>query len=673
MIQGQIALRDEDRFDLALRLKTAIWLFDIDNAKIINANEAACKLWQVGSVHELVSRDLSKDMSSSVGRRLKQYQTDFEERDATFNEVWTLYPNGVPTSVLVNFTGYRLLNGRMAMQCEVVAQTDDQPENLRSVEALLHIDVYITLFPFEGPPLYMNPAARSSAFDARTQFSSVFADSDDHTLFMFEIDRKGEHRMVCEVNTTKGRKWFDLSVKSCLDAVTGDPALLATAIDVSELKTARDTARYLAERDQLTGCYNRSYILDQYSDLKKDEAEPCILLYFDVDRFKLINDSLGHETGDKVLKEIVRRTRQVIRDQDVLVRLGGDEFVILFHSIEHIETLMPVIERLKEVLSEPLRSDNSKVQVSVSIGLAKFDPSQVDFETALHQADTALYASKQNGRNQFTVFNDKMGAVAEARDRLEVELGRAIEEHEFVLYYQPRHDVTSGRIVSAEALVRWQHPTKGLVPPNEFIPICEETGMIEELGLDVFEMGYRQAVSWSKAGLDISVSINISPRQFQDDRIFDKLAEYATRNDYPNGKIELEITENVLIGDQIHIVQKLEKITSLGYKISIDDFGTGYSNLAYISRFPLHFLKIDRSFVKQLPDSGPIIDLIITLAKQIGATVVAEGAESEDEILWLKKHACDQIQGYYFCRPLPIREFEKYLEDHGCITKIPNG
>lgn len=656
-MQSQISLQHEDPFDLARRLSTAIWLFDIDNSKIISANAAACKLWQAESEHELTSRDLSKGMSSSVERRLKQYQKDFIDRDATFSELWTLYPDDEPTSVLVSYSGYELPSGSMAMQCEVLAQNNDQPENLRSAEALLHTDVFITLFSFDGPPLYMNPAARNSAFNASTKFSSIFVNTEDYDLLAFEVDRKGEYRTVCKVNTTSGTKWLDLSVKSCLDAVTGQPALLATAIDVTELKIARDRARYLAERDQLTGCYNRSYILEQFTDLGKRRADSCVLLYFDVDRFKLINDTFGHETGDRVLKEIVKRTQDIIRQEDILVRLGGDEFVILFHSITEMSELEPVIDRLRQALNSPLTTNFSKIQFSVSLGLSKFNPQKVDFETALHQADTALYVSKQNGRNRYTVFNQEMGAIAKARDQLELELRHAIENNEFILHFQPKFDLKTKRVVSAEALVRWQHPVRGLTFPNEFISVCEETRMIEELGLSVLEMGYQQVTQWAKSGFDMGLSINISPRQFQDERIFDALIEYSNREDFPRDRLELEITENVLIGDQDTIIEKLKLIASLGYKIAIDDFGTGYSNLSYISRFPLHYLKIDRSFIEQLPESGPVVDLIITLAKQIGATVVAEGVEKEEELTWLEEHYCDQIQGYYINKPMPIDAF----------------
>ena len=281
-------------FSLALRLQAAIWVYDIDKSRIVYANDAACALWQAKNAEDLGSRDLAADMSSTVAKRLKQYQADFIERDATFNEMWTLYPNGKPESVMVFFRGFRLPDGRTAMLCEAVGRADDKPENLRSAEALLHTDVMITLYEMDGPPLYMNPAARNASTRVLQNISDSFIDKDDYREMIEQMEITGEHRMIANVKTGTGPRWYDISAKQCSDAVTGDPAILVTAIDVSELKNARDKASYLADRDQLTGCYNRSYLLRHMALLEKQKSQKCALLYFDVDHFKQINDNLGH-------------------------------------------------------------------------------------------------------------------------------------------------------------------------------------------------------------------------------------------------------------------------------------------------------------------------------------------------------------------------------------------
>ncbi|WP_299679820.1 bifunctional diguanylate cyclase/phosphodiesterase [uncultured Roseobacter sp.] len=643
------------------RLKTAVWVYDVDHACILYANASACELWQAESEEELRNRDLASDMSPTVSKRLKQYQHDFIERDATFSEMWTLYPNGRPTSVMVVYSGYPLADGRMAMQCEVVGGAEDEPDNLRSAEALLHTDVMIALHDASGPPVYLNPAARNTATHAMQTIAEKFVDPADYERLLHELEASGEHRMVSKVNTDAGPRWHDLTVKHCSDAVTGNPAILVTAIDVSELKIARDKARYLADRDQLTGCYNRSYLQQYMATLGHYQRRRCALLCFDVDKFKQVNDRLGHEMGDVVLKEIAARVSMSIRRNDTFVRLGGDEFVVVFEDIPSEAELTAKLKALLDLIAEPITHDATRVSATVSMGVATFVPDATHFTAIMREADIALYTSKQAGRNRVTFFNAEMGALAKARDLVEMELKRAIENREFILHFQPRMCLETSRVVSVEALVRWQHPKRGLIMPAEFISICEETGMIEDLGQLILEMACMTAISWHQSGKDIEISLNISPRQFEDNRLLASLKTFSRHPDFPPGKIELEITENVLIGDHDLIAKRLETISRMGYRIAIDDFGTGYSNLSYISRFPLNCLKIDQSFIAQLPKSGPIISLILTLAEQIDATIVAEGVETSQHLEWLRNHKCDQAQGYYLSRPVEVREIDAVI------------
>ncbi len=647
----------DESFGIVRPLRTPIWVYDIDTSRIAFANDSACKLWQAADEAELRCRDLGRDMSAMVRKRLKQYQFDFIERDASFNELWTLYPNGSPVSVMVVYTGIRFADGRMGMHCEVVDHRDNTPENLRSSEALLHTDVMITLYSIDGSMLYMNPAARNAAMSSQNTFSDIFLNRDEYREVMQAMLECGEYRIVARVCTGAGARWHDISVKRCNDAVTGQPAALVTAIDVTELKIARDKARYLADRDQLTGCYNRSYLLSHIEALSNSQANKCALLYFDVDKFKQINDGLGHEMGDVVLKQLAARARRMIRGDDMIARLGGDEFVLLLHDIGDLDGLKERVSQVREAFSESIHHAATHVTVTVSAGVSIFEPQDADFNAALSNADIALYVSKQNGRDQVTYFDESIGTAVKERRRIEAEIKRGIENNEFTMHYQPRMDLPTKSIVSAEALVRWNHPEYGLTLPDRFIPICEETGMIEALGQWILEAGCQQAIAWANQGFDIEVSINISPRQFQNDELLFALRHYAKKPGFPKNKIELEITENVLIGDHETIAQKLQEIVALGYRIAIDDFGTGYSNLSYISRFPLDCIKIDKSFISGLPETGPIIRLILTLAKQIGAVAVAEGVETQDEYDWLVDSGCDQIQGYYLSRPMPVDGF----------------
>ncbi len=656
-------------FGLAHDLKTPLWVYDIDQSVILHANEAACRLWQAATEAELKARDMSKDMSATVSARLKQYQEDFQH-GAVFNEMWTLYPNGEPTSVMVFYRGFRLPDGRMAMLCEAVAEVGDTPENLRSMEALLHTDVMISLYTRDGHPVYTNPAARKAIGEHELALRELFVSSQDYDHLLFELDRQGEFSLVSKIFTASGLRWHNLSTKLCSDAATGEPAILVTSNDVTELKNARDKATYLADRDHLTGCFNRSFLQHRMEELSRFRPSPCALVYFDVDRFKQINDRHGHEAGDVVLKKIVSLARANIGTTDLLARLGGDEFVILLEDLPDEAVFISKMEELQRTLSKPIDYGAARINTTVSFGVSFFTPGEKSFTDVLREADIALYASKSEGRNRLTVFSESLGEAARQRDEIEIELKAAVENREFVLFFQPRVDLTLGRVVSVEALVRWQHPRRGLIYPDVFIPICEETGIIEDLGRLVLEEGCRQAFEWQKAGLDIDMSLNVSPRQFDDQRLMATLQKFAATPGFPTHKIELEITENVLIGDHERIARKLEQITELGYRIAIDDFGMGYSNLSYISRFPLECIKIDRSFISQLPHSGPVIRLILTLAQQIGAITVAEGVERAEEVEWLSSQACDQVQGYYFSRPKPLDQLMDVIQElngHGDI------
>ncbi len=307
---------------------------------------------------------------------------------------------------------------------------------------------------------------------------------------MFELDRAGEHRMITQIKTVSDAHWFDLSAKYCSDAVTGQPAVLLTAIDVSELKIARDQARYLADRDQLTQCYNRAFMQRHVEEeLVGHGLSHCLLLYFDVDRFKQVNDTFGHETGDKVLQELALRAQKAIGPENYVARLGGDEFVLLLEDDVGQDHAIQKANGVFDKLSGPILCGSTSVQVNVSMGVAGFEPGKTDFETVLRQADIALYHSKREGRNKCTFYDSEMGKAAHSCACLETEIQDALKRHEFVLHYQPKVDLRSGKVVSMEGLVRWNHPKHGVVAPDRFIPICEETGLIEDLGQQVLKWG----------------------------------------------------------------------------------------------------------------------------------------------------------------------------------------
>lgn len=646
------------------RLKTPVWVFDIDNSRVVWANLAALEVWSAKTLAELEARDLRKDMSVSVAKRLKQYQGDFEKSDASFSELWTLYPNGKPCTLRVNYSGVRLTNGRMAMFCEGLEQYSESPETLRSAEALLHATVMISLYGPDGHALYRNPAARADINSAYETLASRFVDEADHYKIRSALSRCGEGRLIARVRSLDGIRWHEITARECRDAVTGSPAILISEVDVSHLKETEEKARFLAHHDGLTGLLNRTYVQSEFQtllDAAKVRGEQIGLLFVDLDRFKNINDSLGHAVGDELLIETARRLQNAVRETDIVARVGGDEFLILLNGAGDRECLDTLAQGIREELSQPVLIDDCELQVTPSIGISMFPDDGQDIEALMKSADLALYEAKDSGRNCHRYFSTALKERAETKLETELSLRRALEQDEFELFYQPRVAIANNRIVGAEALVRWRHGAKGLIGPDEFISVCEETGLIEPLGAWVLETAARQQKAWQDRGYDIDVSVNLSPRQFENNALLPLIRRIMAETGCNPEHIELEITESMLMGSDKDITKTLWDLSNLGFSISIDDFGTGYSNLSYIQRYPVNSLKIDRSFIADLDHNSAITKLIISMCNLINTEVVAEGVETEEQLDWLRKNNCHEYQGFLFSRPITFDEFERLL------------
>lgn len=644
-----------DPFRLARRLSTAVWVYDTDCQRIAFANEAACEIWRADDEASLKARDLSQGMSKTVENRLRQYQSDFLERDARFVETWTLHPNDTPVTVDVVYTGFQMPDGRMAMMCEALGAATETPENLRSAEALLHTDVVIALFTSNGESLYQNPAARNIFSSANARFRDIFADASDFAELQRGWQTDGEVRSVTRIRTATGELWFDLVIKQCLDAVTGAPALSVTGFDVTELKNTRDKAHYLAARDQLTGCYNRFFIQNRIAEIKESTRETdYAILFLDIDQFKAVNDTFGHEAGDAVLRTVAERLHNEVCAGDIVARMGGDEFVILLRRVASESALVQRLADIHSRLSQPIEFGGVQLDVTNSMGSTLVARgSDQCWSEIFKQADLALYHSKRAGRDQYTIYDESIGAGAIERNWLEAEILRAIQTEAFCLHYQPRIDLKTNKVVCLEALLRWKHPERGYISPGTFIPVCEDMGVIDQVGIQVFEAACRQLAIWHRMDFDVRLAINVSPKQFQHEDFIDLCTQTAADPDVPISKVELEITETSLVGDDDQVAERICRINDLGFKIALDDFGTGYSNLAHISRFAVDCIKIDTSFTAQLPESGPLIRLIFALANQIDASIVAEGVETIEQLDWLSDQGCDQVQGFLFSKAVP--------------------
>ena len=641
-----------------------VWIFDIDLRRVHWANNAALQVWNSPLLDELCGRDMGADMSESVARRLAQYQQDFISHGASFNEQWTLYPAGRPVSLTVNFGAHRLADGRMAMLCEARPAAAEEPESLRSVEALLHTAVMISLYGQDGRPLYRNPAARASVRDLDERLEDRVVDPFALAALMAQLGPAGLATQTLAVHTAQGDRWHELSARRCRDAVTGQDALLISEADVSAIKRTEARAQFLARHDSLTGLPNRTNVMQGFNDavvqIGRDGHEAA-LLFIDLDHFKDVNDTLGHAAGDALLVAVAKRLRGAVREGDLVARLGGDEFLILMVSPDIRPEINRVRERIMRAIVEPVQVHGHEVRVTPSMGVSLFPRDGDDIETLLRNADLAMYTAKERGRNEIAFYEPVMSQAVQTRTALEAELRHALEREEFEVFYQPIVDAASSRIVGAEALVRWRHPQRGLVGPDVFISVCESTGLIRPLGAFVFGAAAHQQVAWARAGHNLRVSVNLSARQLQQSDLMPELQRELAKAGAEPSALQVEITESMLLGQDAAMMNLLHAIKATGMHIALDDFGTGYSNLAYLQRYPIQTLKIDKSFIQGIDANRPLAEMIVSMARLMKLNVVAEGVETEEQLAWVRSQGIAQCQGYLFARPLPPAAFTRLL------------
>jgi diguanylate cyclase (GGDEF)-like protein/PAS domain S-box-containing protein len=450
-----------------------------------------------------------------------------------------------------------------------------------------------------------------------------------------------------------------------------------TVVDITERKQHEAKLEHLASHDSLTGLPNRSLLrdrIDQAIVKARRDGNMVAVVFVDLDHFKLINDSLGHHVGDRLLLEVAARLATCVRSQDSVARQGGDEFVLVLTEQHGDDETLAIVNRLLEVISQPWMNDGQEYGLSCSIGISCYPQDGEDPDTLLRCADAAMYKSKGSGRSTYHFYTPELNDAISERLELENSLRHALERDEFRVYYQPRIDTSSGCIVGAEALIRWDCPGKGLVPPDSFISIAEETGLIVPIGQWILQEACRQNSAWQRAGLPpISVSVNLSPIQFRHAGLVNAVAIALQQANLAPPYLELELTESFVMHDAERINVAMQSLKSLGVNISVDDFGTGYSSLSYLKRFPVDRLKVDKSFVRDIdtdPDDAAIVRAIITLGHALGLKVVAEGVETRAHHDFLKKHGCDELQGYYFSRPIPAFKMEALLRGMPACTPL---
>ena len=451
----------------------------------------------------------------------------------------------------------------------------------------------------------------------------------------------------------------------------GEPVkVIGTVQDVTERVRDQEQLRFLAHHDVLTELPNRVLLMDRLALAisRADRHNEMMAVFFmDLDRFKNINDTYGHNIGDKFLRVVAKCINEEIRDTDTVARFGGDEFAVILEDVHHIEGVAHIAEKLLKTLARPYKIDQREFFVTTSIGISIFPDDAADAQSLLKNADAAMYRAKELGRNNYQFYSKDLSTIALERLTLENDLRHALENEEFLLHYQPQIDLKTRQVIAVEALVRWQHPKLGLVSPAKFIPVAEETGLIVPIGEWVLRTACTQVHTWQKAGMAVPVSVNLSGRQFVDGSLASMIANTVDEIGLSPSLLELEITEGVVMHNPQTATRTLELMNDYGMRIAIDDFGTGYSSLSNLKRYPIDTLKIDQSFVRDIttdPNDASIVLAIIAMAHSMGMVVVAEGVETEEQLAFLEQHRCDCVQGFLFSRPLPADQAEAFLKQN---------
>ncbi len=591
-----------------------------------------------------------------------------------------------------SFVDLYRLNLRLMQQAEALADKTHQLEQanheltaltneLRASEALTNVisetslDAMIVVDE-KGTILKVNPAVTAMfQYDAEEllgrSIRMLFADSQPQSFIDNLWDRNPMHDYARRYEVTAARKDGTVmfaEIQAGMRYVQNKSIAAITIHDMTSAKEAEALITHMAYHDWLTKLPNRRSYNDRLNACiaeSKQGGRMFAMLYLDMDRFKYINDSLGHLVGDQLLQMIGERLSASVREGDYVARVGGDEFNILLPDTNR-EAAIELAENVLEQFRAPFSVDQYELYVTTSIGMSIFPYDGEDSQILLKNADAALYRAKEQGKNKLKIFHSGMNLHSYRAFVLQNDLYKAVERDELRLHYQPRIDLSTGRIDSAEALIRWEHPNWGLVMPGEFIPLAEESGLIVEIGMWVLQEALRQISAWDATGLTpIRAAINFSAQQFLQKELVERIdAAIATAGVEPK-RLEIEITESMLMHNQDAVTHILGQLRKRGISISIDDFGTGYSSLSYLRRYPLDTLKIDRSFVRDIssksPDSIALIASIIKLAKSLKMDVVAEGVETEEQLEALRQEQCSVIQGYLFCPPVPPAEFEVFL------------
>ncbi|MDF1880955.1 bifunctional diguanylate cyclase/phosphodiesterase [Sulfurimonas sp. MAG313] len=468
----------------------------------------------------------------------------------------------------------------------------------------------------------------------------------------------------------KFQNFFQL-ISDFYDEKDKERRLLENALEINSLEVneANDKLQKMAFYDSLTGLTNRKLFEEELkltlNQLQRNKRN-IALLFFDLDNFKTVNDTLGHDIGDSLLIKIGGMIQKRIRSCDTLARWGGDEFVLLLDELHQIEDCSLIVENIQKAFKYPIKVKGHELQVSFSIGINVYEEGQSSSEM-IKNADMAMYKAKENGKNSYAFYTSEIGKKVLSSVKMNTALLKAIENHEFIVMYQPQIEISTGKIVGAEALVRWMHPEDGLIAPNDFIPISEEKGHIIEIGKQVLEQACYDMKEWVTKGYGLkTMAVNLSVKQIRQKEFIEMVKDILVKTKLDSSYLEFEVTETIVMKEYEHTFHTLDTLRDLGITLSIDDFGTGYSSLSYLKKLPIDKIKIDKSFIDDISDDEndvAITKAIIAMSHSLGLNVLAEGVEEESQLKILKELKCEKYQGYYFSRPVPADEFEALLKE----------
>jgi diguanylate cyclase (GGDEF)-like protein/PAS domain S-box-containing protein len=544
--------------------------------------------------------------------------------------------------------------------------------------ALVHnsFDI-ITIHDESGVTVYESPAAARilgyapGSLVGQTPFDTIHPKDVERARSSFAALVRGENPAPIELRFRHADGswiWLEALGNNLLEH-PGIRGIVLTSRDVTERKRAEERAQYLANYDVLTGLPNRFLMQDRLAQACAQAHRNGLrvaVMHIDLDRFKVVNETLGHYVGDALLKHAADRLKKSAREGDTVARVGGDEFTVVLPNMTSVQVLSAFADKILGSLARPFPGEGQDLFVSASLGISLFPDDARSVDDLIKHADAAMFRAKSTGRNNYQFFTRELNEEVQERLLMEGGLRQALQREEFRVVYQPKIELATREVVGAEALIRWSHPKLGVVGPSRFVPVAEDSGMVVQIGDWMLRAVCRQIRQWQGEGLTLPVAVNVSARQFQQADLPDLVVSVLSETQVPARLLEIELTESAVMHDAEASVVALERLKSFGVQISIDDFGTGYSSLSYLKRLPLDVLKIDQSFVRDIssdPNDAAIVRAIITLARSLGMKVIAEGVETEAQLAFLNAYGCQYAQGYMFGQPMPAEEFVKFARD----------